>query len=197
MTAAKQLSAEELADGLDHIFKSPQDEGRLELIVRRPDVDRREALEEGRLDVEQGLVGDNWLAKGSRHMPDGSADPDMQLNIMNARVVALVAVDPDRRQLAGDQLYVDLDLSPENLPAGTQLSIGDAVVEVTEPPHTGCKKFAERFGKDAVLFVNAGLGKRLNFRGICAKVIHSGDVSVGDVARKIRIQALNTQGVER
>ena len=185
MTTAKQLSTAELEDGLDHIFESPKDDGRLELIVRRPDVDQREVIEQGRLDVEQGLVGDNWLAKGSRHMPGGSADPDMQLNIMNARVVALVAADPERRQLAGDQLYIDMDLSPENLPPGTQLAIGDAVVEVTEPPHTGCKKFAERFGKDAVVFVNAGLGKRLNFRGICAKVVQSGDINAGDIARKV------------
>jgi hypothetical protein len=185
MTTAKQLSKEELEDGLDHIFKSPKDKGVLELIVRRPDVDQREVLEQGRLDTEHGLVGDNWRAKGSRHTPDGSANPDMQLNIMNARVVALVASDPDRRQLAGDQLYIDMDLSPENLPPGTQLTIGDAIVEVTEPPHTGCKKFAERFGTDAVVFVNNGLGKRLNFRGICAKVVRSGDISAGDIARKV------------
>jgi len=184
MTTAKQLNTEELESGLDYIFESPKDEGALELIVRRPDVDQREVVAEGRLDIEVGLVGDNWLAKGSRRRPDGSADPDMQLNIMNARVVALVAADPDRRQLAGDQLYVDMDLSPENLPPGTQLTIGDAVVEVTEPPHTGCKKFAARFGKDAVVFVNAGLGKQHSFRGICAKVVESGDISVGDVARK-------------
>ena len=117
-------------------------------------------------------------------MPDGAADPEMQLNIMNARVVALVADDPDRRELAGDQLYLDMDLSPENLPPGTQLTIGDAVIEVTEPPHTGCKKFAARFGKDAVVFVNSGRGKKLNFRGINAKVVQSGDINVGDVASK-------------
>ena len=117
MTTAKQLSTAELEDGLDHIFESPKDEGRLELIVRRPDVDQREVIEQGRLDVEQGLVG-------------------------------------------------------------------DAIVEVTEPPHTGCKKFAQRFGKDAVLFVNAGQGKKLNFRGICAKVVQSGDINTGDIARK-------------
>jgi len=185
MTTAKQLNKEELEGGLDHIFESPKDEGVLELIVRRPDVDRRETLEQGRLDIEVGLVGDNWLAKGNRHTADGNADPDMQLNIMNARVVALVAVDPDRRELAGDQLYLDMDLSSDNLPPGTQLAIGDAVVEVTEPPHTGCKKFAARFGKDAVVFVNAGLGKKLNFRGICAKVIQSGNISAGDLARKV------------
>ncbi len=109
----------------------------------------------------------------------------MQLNIMNARVVALVADDPDRRELAGDQLYLDMDLSGENLPPGTRLEIGNAVIEVTEPPHTGCRKFAERFGKDAVVFVNSGRGKHLNFRGINAKVVQSGGIKVGDTAKKL------------
>lgn len=185
MTDIKHLNNDELEQGLDHILQSPRDEGVLELIVRRPDVDQREILASGRLDTDQGLVGDNWQARGSRHMPDGSADPDMQLNIMNARVVALVADDPDRRDLAGDQLFVDMDLSPDNLPPGTQLELGDAIVEVTEPPHTGCKKFAARFGNDAVIFVNAGMGKKLNFRGICAKVVRSGDIQAGDIARKL------------
>ena len=181
---AKHLSAEELEEGLDNILASPKDSGALELIVRRPDVDARESVAEGQLDTEQGLVGDNWLSRGSRHMPDGVADPEMQLNIMNARVVALVADDPDRRELAGDQLYLDMDLSDENLPPGTRLEIGDAVIEVTEPPHTGCKKFAARFGNDAIVFVNSGRGKQLNFRGINAKVVQSGAIKVGDVARK-------------
>ncbi len=181
----RQLSTEELEQGLDDILASPKDNGALELIVRRPEVDGRESLAEGRLDTEQGLVGDNWLSRGSHHTPDGAADPEMQLNIMNARVVALVADDPDRRELAGDQLYLDMDLSDENLPPGTQLEIGDAIIEVTEPPHTGCRKFAERFGKDAVVFVNSGRGKELNFRGINARVVRSGDIKVGDIARKI------------
>jgi len=185
MTTAKQLSTKELEDGLEYIFKAPQDEGVLGLIVRRPAVDQREVVTTARLDVAQGLVGDNWQERGSRHMPDGAADPDMQLNIMSTRVVDLVAVDPERRELAGDQIYIDMDLSGENLPPGTQLSLGSAIIEVTEPPHTGCKKFAARFGKDAVVFVNSGLGKRLNFRGICAKVVQSGDISVGDVATKV------------
>ena len=181
----RHLMTEELERGLDHILASPQDGGRLELIVRRPEVDTRESLDEGRLDVDQGLVGDNWLSRGSRHMPDGAADPDMQLNIMNSRVAALVADDPARRELAGDQLYLDMDLSYENLPAGTRLALGDAVIEVTEPPHTGCRKFAERFGKEAVVFVNSGRGKQLNFRGINARVVRSGTIRVGDVARKL------------
>ncbi len=185
MTSGRYLSAEELEQGLDTILQSPKDSGALELIVRRPDVDQRETLTGGRLDTELGLVGDNWLDRGSRHMPGGVADPEMQLNIMNARVVALVANDPARRELAGDQLYLDMDLSGENLPPGTQLGIGEAIIEVTEPPHTGCKKFAARFGRDAMVFVNSGMGKKLNFRGINAKVIRSGDINVGDVARKL------------
>ena len=182
---AKHLTAQELEEGLDNILASPKDNGALELIVRRPEVDARESVAEGRLDTEQGLVGDNWLSRGSRHMPDGVADPEMQLNIMNARVVALVADEPDRRELAGDQLYLDMDLSDENLPPGTRLEIGEAVIEVTEPPHTGCKKFAARFGNDAIVFVNSGRGKQLNFRGINAKVVQSGAIKVGDVATKL------------
>jgi hypothetical protein len=185
MTAARQLKTAELQQGLEHVLQSPKDAGRLELIVRRPAIDQREVLESGRLDTEQGLVGDNWKTRGNSHTLDGAADPEMQLNIMNSRVVALVADDPRRRDLAGDQLYIDLDLSGENLPPGTRVAIGDAIVEVTEPPHTGCKKFAARFGVDAMVFANSGLGKTLNFRGICAKVIRSGDISVGDVARKV------------
>jgi len=185
MTTSKQLSTEELEQGLDTIRQSPQDEGALKLIVRRPDVDQRESITTGHLDVSDGLVGDNWRSRGSRHMPDGGADPDMQLNIMNSRVVEIVANGLERRELAGDQLYLDMDLSTENLPAGTRLALGEAIVEVTEPPHTGCKKFAARFGRDAVIFVNAGFGKTQNFRGICAKVIQSGDIKTGDIARKV------------
>jgi len=184
MTDIRQLSTAELEQGLDNILASPKDDGVLELIVKRPAVDQRESVAEAKLDIEQGLVGDNWKERGSRHMPDGAADPEMQLNIMNTRVASLVADDPSRRELAGDQLYLDMDLSSDNLPPGTQLSIGDAIVEITEPPHTGCKKFAKRFGKDAVVFVNAGMGKKLSFRGICAKVVQSGDIRTGDVARK-------------
>lgn len=185
MTAAKHLSTEELEQGLETILRSPSDDGELALIVRRPDVDEREAVSVARLDTERGLVGDNWLQRGSRHMPDGAADPEMQLNIMNARVVSLLADGAERRELAGDQLYLDMDLSYENLPPGTQLAIGDAIIEVTEAPHTGCKKFAARFGRDAMVFVNSGMGKKLNFRGINAKVTQSGDIRVGDVARKL------------
>jgi hypothetical protein len=172
------LSAEQLEEGVDHILASPKDNGELKLIVRRPDVEERETPQHARLDVEVGLVGDSWSTRAK-------VVPDMQINIMNTRVVDLVAQSEDRWPLAGDQLFVDMDLSSDNLPPGTQIALGDAIVEITEPPHTGCKKFAARFGVDAMMFVNAGRGKTLNFRGICAKVVKSGDIRVGDIARKL------------
>jgi len=178
MTNDRHLNAEKLEQGVEHILASPSDVGKLMLIVIRPDVDQRETPAEGRLDTEQGLVGDSWSSRGH-------ANSDMQLNIMNVRVTGLVAQSRDRWSLAGDQLYLDMDLSDENMPPGTQLSLGDAIIEVTEPPHTGCKKFAARFGVDAMVFVNSGRGKKLNFRGINAKVVQSGDIKIGDVARKL------------
>ena len=164
---------------------APKDEGVLELIVRRPAVDHREVLTEGELDLVEGLVGDSWKRRSSKSTPDGSPNPEMQLNIMNARVIALVAQDRDRWQLAGDQLFLDMDMSAENLPAGTRLSLGSAVIEVTPPPHLGCQKFVARFGLEAMKFVNSSLGKQLHLRGINAKVVQGGVIRVGDVARKI------------
>ncbi len=185
MTAITHLTMAELEAGLDDICQSPPDEGRLEWIVRRPRTNEREVLDQGRLDVTEGLVGDNWLTRGSSRTEDGSAHPDMQLNVMNARVIALLAQDKSRWQLAGDQLFIDLDLSAANLPPGTRLAIGQAVIEVTPQPHTGCQKFVERFGGDAMKFVNSPVGRDLHLRGINAKVVQSGAIGVGDVVRKL------------
>src|SRR5215212_12219103 len=162
----RHLTTAELEAGLDEIRRSPKDAGTLELIVRRPRVDEREVLEDAELDTSVGLVGDGCKERGSSRTPDGSAHPEMQLNIMNARAIALVAQGRERWPLAGDQLYLDLDLSGENLPAGTRLALGDAVIEVTAQPHTGCKKFVSRFGLEAMKFVNSKVGRELNLRGI-------------------------------
>ena len=183
--AARQLSREELEAGLDHIIASPKDGGVLELIVRRPAVDAREVLTVGELNVEVGLVGDTWNQRSSSRMPDGSPHPDMQINIMNARTIGLIATTRDRWHLSGDQLIIDLDLTPENLPPGTRLALGTAVIEVTELPHLGCGKFVARFGVDAMKFVNSTVGRRYNLRGINAKVVQSGTIRVGDIARKL------------
>lgn len=181
----KHLTTEELEAGLENIRQSPKDNGILEMIVRRPQTEAREVLSEGRLDLVNGLEGDNWKARGSAATPDKSAHPEMQINIMNSRVVALLAQEKDRWQLAGDQLFIDLDLSKENLPAGTKLSIGEAILEITPPPHSGCKKFTARFGLEAMKFVNSDLGKELRLRGMNAKVIQAGMIRAGDTARKI------------
>ena len=181
----KHVTMAELEAGLENIRQSPTDAGVLELIVRRPQVEAREVLEEGELHLAEGLVGDNWKTRGSSQTVDGSAHPDMQLNIMNARVIALLAPQKERWALAGDQLYMDLDLSAENVPPGTRLSLGEAVIEVTDQPHTGCKKFAARFGLDALKFISSPIGKQLQLRGINAKVIRSGAIRIGDTVKKV------------
>ncbi len=177
----------ELESQLDYIRLSPADEGVLEMIVCRPDVDQRQMLFEAEVDPVQGLHGDSWLARGDHR--GGQANVDSQINIMNSRVISLLAQDRDRWQLAGDQLYVDLDLSDKNLPVGSQLAIGTAVLEVTAEPHTGCKKFAQRFGPDATRFVNSPEGKQLHLRGINARVVKGGTLRTGD-----RIKIVNSNG---
>jgi hypothetical protein len=181
----KHLTMSELEAGLAGVHQSPKDDGVLEMIVRRPQVGEREILEEGQLDLVDGLVGDSWKIRSSRRTADGSPHPEMQLNLINSRLVALVAQDRSRWHLAGDQLYVDLDLSAANLPAGTRLSIGSAVIEVTAEPHTGCSKFVERFGLDAMRFVNAEERKDLHLRGINARVVQAGALRVGDTVSKL------------
>ena len=178
------LSPQELGAGLDHIRRSPVDEGTLELIVARPEVDQRQVLYHGHLDLAVGLVGDNWRARGNSSTPDGSADPEAQLTVMNSRLATLVAGTPDHGGLAGDQLYIDFDLSSKHLPAGSLLQIGDAVIEITAKPHRGCAKFAARFGNDALRFVNTGPGLVLNLRGRNARVIIPGAIRQGHAVRR-------------
>jgi hypothetical protein len=184
MTDVEHLTAEELEAGLPQVAESPKDCGELNLIVRRPANGQREVLEIGELDLAVGLVGDNWKSRGSRHMPDGSANPNSQITIMNSRVIALLAKEEQRWPLAGDQLYVDFDLSASNIPPGTQLAIGSAVLEVTAQPHAGCKKFAERFGVPCVEFINSPKQKEMQLRGINSKVVQPGTIRVGDVVKK-------------
>jgi hypothetical protein len=179
------LTRAELDAGLERIRSAPAAAGTLRYLVRRPAVGEREVIEDGALELVVGLVGDNWLTRGSRRTDNGLGHPDQQLNIMGIRAVELIAVSEDRWALAGDQLYVDLDLSKDNLPTGTRLAIGDAVVEVTELPHLGCKKFQARFGTDAMRFVNSEVGRQLRLRGLNAKVVQPGRVAVGDAVIRL------------
>src|SRR5690242_11527363 len=184
-TTVKHLTTQELEEALDHLRDSPKDDGMVQLIVRRPRVEEREVLDEAELDPVRGLIGDSWCFRGSSKTADGGPHPEMQINIMNARVTALVAQEKSRWSLAGDQLYIDMDLSKENLPGGTRLAIGSAVLEVSPLPHTGCHKFVSRFGEDAMKFVNSALGRELCLRGINAKVVQAGIVRLGSTAKKL------------
>jgi hypothetical protein len=181
----RHLATEELEAGLNDVCAAPADRGRVELLVRRPAVDERETPGEVHLDLAEGVVGDSWRVRGSSRTADGSANPEAQITVMSARVAKLVAAgNADRRKLAGDQIYADLDLSHENLPPGSRLRIGSAVVEVSAHPHTGCAKFTARFGKDAMRFVNSSKGRQLRLRGMNCKVVAGGVVRVGDIITK-------------
>ncbi len=173
-----------LEAGIDGIRSAPCDDGRVELIVRRPQIESREVITVATLDQKEGLVGDCWRARGSRATVDGSAHPGMQITLMNARCAAVIAGDPLRWPLAGDQFYVDLDLSAANLPPRMQLRLGTALLEVSPEPHRGCGKFARRFGVDAVKFVNSEVGRELNLRGINAMIVQGGTVRTGDRVAK-------------
>jgi hypothetical protein len=182
--AVEYVSRQHLMAGLGQIRDSPRDGGRLVLIVCRPAVGERELPAEAVIDQETGLAGDNWLPRGNKGTPDGSADPWRQVTVMNARLAGLVAGGPQRVPLAGDQLYVDLDLSVGNLPAGSLLAIGQAVLQVSDAPHLGCGKFLDRFGPDAMRFVNSRVGRQMRLRGMNTRVVVPGIVRVGDLVTK-------------
>jgi MOSC domain-containing protein len=185
MPEARHMALSELEAGLEMVRRSPRDEGLLAMIVCRPAIGERQVLIEAKLDLFDGLVGDTWRKRGSSRTADRSSDPDTQLTLMNARAIALVAQEKDRWPLAGDQLYVDLDLSLDNLPPGIRLALGDAIIEVTAQPHTGCHKFKARYGVEALKFVNSPTGKQLRLRGLNAKVVQPGIVRMGDGVKKL------------
>jgi hypothetical protein len=174
---------------LDHVLAAPAEQGTVTMVVRRPAEDAREILGVGRLTVADGLEGDDWKHRGSSRTPDGGPHPDMQRNVISSRVIAALAGTDADRALAGDQLHLDLDLTEANLPAGTRLRVGDAVIEVTDQPHRGCAKFSARFGADARRWVNAGDRGGLRLRGLNARVVHPGEVRPGDRVTKVRAGA--------
>ncbi len=174
-----------LEQSLDHIREAPADGGTVELIARRPAEDEREVLSEAYLDDRDGLEGDTWRARGSRHTADGGPNPEAQLTLMNARAAAAIAGERERWALAGDQIYVDFDISRNNLPPGSRVQIGSAVIEFSEAPHTGCAKFSARFGNDALRFVNSPIGRELRLRGANCRVVVAGTVRAGDTIKKL------------
>lgn len=179
------LTMADIQTGLTDLGTSPQDKGILEMIVCRPIIGERIVLDRAELNLTDGLVGDNWQARGSKATENGSAHPEAQITLMNSRIIQLIAQDRSRWPLAGDQLFVDLDLSTENLQPGQRLAIGTAVLEITPMLHAGCDKFTERYGHDAIRFVNSPEGREQRRRGIYARVIQPGIIQNGDTVSKI------------
>ena len=178
-------TAVQLEDRLAEVLAAPAEVGTLDLLVCRPAKGERRLLESGLIDAELGLVGDNWPTRPSRSTPDGRPDPAKQITVISSRLSALLSPHPERRALTGDQLHVDLDLSVDNLPAGSRLAVGEAVLEISAAPHRGCAVFVGHFGDDAMRFVNGGTGRALRLRGLNARVLTPGTVRVGDVVRKL------------
>ena len=175
----------QLNEAIAHVRGAPKDDGTVRLIVRRPLVNAREVLDEAMFDARAGLDGDTWRARKCSRSADGTPHPDMQITLMGVRAIGAISPDEARWPLAGDQLFVDLDLATTNLPAGTRLQMGEAVLEVTDQPHTGCGKFVDRFGVDAMKWVNSPEGRELNLRGIYARVVASGRIRRADTIRRV------------
>jgi len=182
----EQRESRDFDGHLARIREDSTDGGRLELIVRRPAIDERELLTEATLDMAEGLLGDGWAERGSRSTPDGSADPEAQLTVISTRVLEAIEPNRERWPLAGDQLYVDFDLSLGSLPAGSRLAIGTAIIEVSETPHTGCAKFSARFGSDALRWINSPIGRAHRMRGLNARIVAGGTVRTGDAVRRVQ-----------
>ncbi len=179
------LTFDELMGAWADIDPSPTESGTVEMIVRRPETESREHIQEGELSTVDGLVGDNWLARGSSSTPDGSAHPEAQITLMSTRIIDIIAQDKDNWDLAGDQFFVDFDLSMDNLPTGSKIQVGSAILEISEKPHTGCAKFAKRYGASARKFVMTDEGKQARLRGVNARVIQAGTVKVNDIIKKL------------
>ena len=176
--AVQRLSVTQIEAQMDQLAQSPQDLGVLEYIVLRLPDEQRATPKEAEVSPDGGLEGDRWARPNS-------PNPGAQISVMNSRFLRIIAGDDTRMPLAGDNLLVDIDLSEENLPAGTQLQIGTATFEVTEVPHTGCQKFERRYGKDALEFVNGETYKSQRLRGLFIRTIQAGKIQVGDSIRKL------------
>ena len=180
---------EDLEADMEYILSSPGEEGILRLIVTRPNVDERQVLEEAEMNTETGLEGDSWKTRAEIKAENtGEFSTVNQINVMNARAAEAVAGEIRHWKLAGDQLYVDFDISTRNLPAGSLLAIGSAVLRISEKPHTGCGKFKSRFGSDALKFVNSEEGRKNRLRGLNASVFKGGRIRTGDKVFKLKAE---------
>ncbi len=191
---ARHLTLAELEAGLPEILQAPKDSGMLAAIVIRPEPGQRVELANCEVSLRLGTHGDNWARGCWKTTDDGSPHPDVQICIMNARCITLIAQDRGNWAPAGNNLFIDMDLTPDNVPPDTQLAIGTAIIQITDTPHNGCDSFIARYGRDACIFVNTREGKRLRLRGIYGRVIRDGHLAVGDTVRKVTVKDLPASG---
>lgn len=184
MHTMQHVTAQEIERRMSWVLDSPRDNGVVQLIVVRPQTDQRTVIDRAHFSPETGVAGDNWQHDCWKKLSDGHSDPDVQVAIMNARMIEVLASDPAHWPLAGDQLFVDFDLSTSNLSPGDQLKVGGAILEITAEPHRGCRKFKQRFGDHALHCVNSTQGDSHRLRGVYAKIIVAGNVETGDVISK-------------
>ncbi len=185
MESIEHTTSDELNDKMDWLLDSPKDGGVVRGIVVRPATDEREELQEARLSPEGGVEGDRWASTAQRKLKDGRLNPDVQVTLTNARLIELLAKERSRWSLSGDQIYVDMDLSMENLQPGQRLAIGSTVLEISEVPHRGCSKYRSRFGQAGFDLVDSARGRELRFRGVYAQIVKEGTVGVGDQIHKV------------
>lgn len=180
-----KLALTEIETRLNWVMSAPTDTGHVSALVVRPVKNQREPLDKVMFSPQLGVNGDNWSTNCWKKLPDGKSDPEVQVAIMNARMIEVLTQDKALWPLAGDQLFVDFDLSVANLRAGDHLQVGAAVLQITAEPHRGCGKFKQRFGEDALAFVNSERGDAHRLRGVYAKIISAGEVCVNDAISKL------------
>ena len=184
-TGVRARTRDELQAALPDVLAAPKDGGTVDLIVVRPQKGQRQTPASVRLSLAGGVEGDHWAKGCWLTLDDGSPHPDVQICLMQSRMIRAIAGDIENWAPAGDNLFIDMDLGPANCPPGTRLALGSVEMVVTEEPHNGCQNFIDRYGRDACVFVNTGQGAELRLRGIYTRVTRDGTVSVGDTVRKI------------
>lgn len=181
----RHLTTQEIEAGLPDVHASPKDHGELVAIFTRPAVGERRELQATEITAECGIPDDHWSKGCWKSLENGAPDPDVQISLMSSRFINLIASSRENWGLSGNNIFVDLDLTPENLPIGQKLKVGAAELVITAVPYTGCAKFIERYGRDACVYVNRGLGRDMRLRGVYGRVVKDGYIKVGDKVTKL------------